>query len=211
MLLEVPVQVPDPSPEEEALNFTAQAVDDKNAKFAALGAAKKRVAIARDVLKWIGTGKLVPTAGTYLSSRVYNPEQGYYADERRDETRVDGGKCSACALGALFACKVEQVGGIHDFWQVRTHAKLHDGLSDYFSAEQLWAIESAFEQSFFFPDTYSSPWRTGYVGDEKQEYAYKCVQFCENLPDRYNDAVRMRAIMKNIIRNKGTFVPEQLP
>ncbi len=167
------------------LNEAAQALDRSNQEFNALSPAARRVAIARDVLKWLEVGKIRAKTGTYLSS--YDIKNDRYTNKEDD--RVDGGSCTVCALGAVFACTVERIGGLKDFWSYRDAESIRRELGDHFDDEQLRLIETAFEQGDF---TRTTP---DYVIGQ-------AIEFATGRPEE-----RLVAIMKNIISNKGEFCP----
>lgn len=187
---------------EMRLNIEAQAyahrVAKKNARFNRASATNKRIAIAQDVLKWIWDGKIIPYAGIYLSRF----EALTKADMAKAETRVDGGKCRACALGALFACHVERVGGVDNFWRGFGDERMREKLSPYFDKYQLLLIECAFEKNAGF--MYVEPDDRDLRGAELMEAAKRAEAFGRTFPNEHS---RMRGIMENIIANKGTFVP----
>lgn len=175
-----------------------------NAAFRALDPARKRVAIAKDVLRWLANGKLKP-GYAYLDI----PE---FYDNPRDI--VNGGTCEACAVGSLFACAVERgdAGGTVRRSPTSSHLlgedaiEIHRKLAGLFEPEQLALIEAAFETEDRLPVTTIQ----AVLGSEiyrdhpkAQEYFRKAWDFC---PSQERDE-RMRLIMGNIIANKGAFVP----
>lgn len=166
---------------EMALNLLAQTEDHRiakaNKRFNRASAAAKRVLIAKDVLAWLATGKLVPMSGVYIAPTWYQETAtGQLAVNRYDlhgnvqtvtgrtvDDKVNGGKCAACALGGLFACAVERADGLKDLIHVRkgdegrdfwrsSQQHMHKYLSPFFSTEQLALIETAFERSDFLLD-----------------------------------------------------------
>lgn len=99
--------------------------------------------------------------------------------------------CSVCALGALFIGSVDKFNKLNfDFkgQDYQDREKILTNLNSSFSQEQLVLIEYAFE-CWLDPDT-KKPGPPAIFGS------------------RYsNDTTRLRAIMNNIITNKGTFIP----
>lgn len=209
----------------------------KNAKFAKLDAAAKRVAIAKDVLKWLDGRKLVAHSGAYLG---IGPA-GYLKDRKTwtdldavagrlviDTETVNGHQCVACAVGGLFAVAVEngECGGsvrpaIPEQQNGRISGNvMREKLGAFFDLDQLILIEAAFERgSHVFPDdmTQSEAWtkvggEPGYHTAPYGSLLKQAVQFgllsVESIGDSHlKDEAAMRAVMKNIIANKGTFVP----
>lgn len=176
--------------------LAAKQVERDNKRFEKASPAAKRVIIAKDVLKWLGEGKITPSPGTYLSDYLRDPTgQEYLRDPETNELvvgrklddRVNGGRCAACALGAVFACSVERLGGVYDFWNMSSN-KMVAKLEPFFSGDQLRLIECAFEK---FIDNPADP--TGAAREFGERYD--------------NPKPRMVAIMENIIANKGTFIP----
>lgn len=191
-------------------------VGPTNAAFDAMTPEQKRVAIARDVLEWLRIGKIVPEPGTYLT--VHNTA-GQRVDIGMDPGPINGHKCTACALGAIFACATERtdltIGGVNRAgnWPDAARAQL----GPYFDLDQLKLIESAFEDygGFYLDGTPR--------GREDHQMAYRAVRFGVKVGDahpcfegRYVDrSMRrqrspdriLRAIMQNIIDNNGTFIP----
>jgi hypothetical protein len=195
--------------DEMALAEEIASREHANAVFATLPADKRRVAIAQDVLKWLGEGKLTPAPGRYLS----------LAPEVTDV--INGFSCSACALGALFACAVEHglaggtvvAGPYCDLWDgtkipcafdgSRIRSRLEDAG---FSREQLGLIECAFEGESGVPGEARAD--AGYYDGNKnaviQAYMFHRRYFKD---PRTGPSAVMRAIMQNIIDNGGTFIP----
>lgn len=166
-----------------------------NKAFADATPAGKRVIIAQDVISWLKIGKIRARTGVYLdpSVPVYADDGtvSHYEDGALDPARVDGGKCTACALGSVFACTVERTGGRVGFWSNYRQSQQTAVLEPFFEVRQLRLIESAFEREDFCND------------------ADEAVHFGQVVAGGY--AARIASIMQNIIDNGGTFVPEQEP
>lgn len=173
--------------------------------------AAKRVRIAKDALEWLKAGKLKATQGTYLIVRAAQPDPDGYMPAVYDASNVNGNSCEACALGACFAVAVEfdrKLAPVDCYGQrhVRTNSEImRDRLSPLFSLEQLALIECAFEQTTGFRNV------TAMADYAEGTPAIKAtVDFAEakRASEKYkgSDAHIMRCIMKNIIRNHGTFV-----
>lgn len=225
-------------PPADELRLALRAAPDKvrtpsNKRFAKLPAAQQRVAIARDVLQWLKLGKLTAKSNTYL---IVRKDDGSTVDYDSVDN-VNGFKCDACALGAVFACAVErevattQRFTIHESngskgfqWSTR------EALSPYFDTLQLTLIECAFERSSSFLD-YTAPGMPATASftperDALRVQSIRAAKLGKDIEDaipwdlyqvegldtidkreRYRDARVMRAIMQNIIDNDGTFVP----
>jgi hypothetical protein len=181
---------------------------------------EKRVEIAKDVLKQIKANKYKPTSGIWVSDADGNEVNDliYRARDKDWDAPVDlkkdvvcqlNGKCDVCALGSLFVSAIDKF----------NHTKLNPNCSvdftehqdsDYnpllkwFSAKQLLLIESTFEGGH-------GGWAENAVdvlSNKKLFYWCNVIQpaiynYCNKYPDATS---RLKAIMNNIVRNKGTFV-----
>lgn len=111
-------------------------IDDlhfKNVDFLVLSKAEQRVAIAKDVLKYLKSGEIVPETDTYF-----------------EKNKND---CTVCALGSLFYAvasknKIKKI----KFGKSLFHNKIIKPLKKYFSSSQLNLIESCFEDELYFSD-----------------------------------------------------------
>jgi hypothetical protein len=163
-----------------------------NKRFKAATKAQKRVMIARDVIKRLEADQYRASQGTWL--RI--PVHADLGDDAQQQL-TQGMQCQCCALGAVFAsCTVfndNQTVGVMAGEAVLMsnivggRKKASNGIMSLFSGEQLELIESAFERGY---GTYDGT-RLSVAFGERYKYS---------LP-------RMIAIMKNIIKNKGTFKP----
>lgn len=154
---------------------------------------RKAVAVAKDVLKWVSPSRAA--TGHYifepLAERVEQREGNFSRLSPKAQAKVaqKTKTCSVCALGACFISTIAKYGGpgfgsyIQDTFNVDSmRATLHEVFSD----EQLNEIETAYEKNLSFR------------GSQKAE-SFGC---------RYvTDIGRLRAIMRNIIANKGVFIP----
>jgi hypothetical protein len=189
----------------------AAEIDNRNKIFAAATPEQKRVLIAKDVIEQIKAKRFKPTSGTWVRPKMKN---GRYIEV---EERFDGeesvrelfiGKkipaCDCCALGAMFmSCTTYNEGTTVDYFSVETDwgfeervlkEKLSNGLTDFFTPDQLQLIEIAFEGG-----------DGAFTADEDDDLiAQKAALWYE---DMSRDDKRMVAIMENIIANNGTFVP----
>lgn len=156
----------------------ADSISKANATFSRLGKRAKRVAIAKDVLKWLRTRRLKAQSGTYLEG-----EQGE--------------KCTACALGAVFVCtaalastvKFDDTYGNHP----GTNSQhMRQQLAPYFSDEQLRLIEVAFEKD------------PSHANDDSAKASVAAAKYNRRIR---GDKKGMKRIMQNIIKNEGTFKP----
>ncbi len=174
--------------------------------------AEARVAIAKDVIKWVKTGRLYANKGSYVE---YDDEEWLITDQQVKDsadlkTVLSDKKCSVCALGACFVATVDRFNKIGcDDLGIHVHSENLDygpsgvaGLGDshlrkylhkYFSESQLSLIECAFECSPSFSGASASN-------------RLKASDYSES-GNKYDEDELLIAIMRNIIKNKGTFKP----
>lgn len=132
-----------------------------NARFEAMTPSRKRIEIARDVLRQIRLGRINPQHGTYFDATREGPDACEVTDatQVRDLTQQIE-SCSACALGSVFMCAVNRadalkVGDLQGFNASRLAARkrgmhfksfdMRSYLMRFFSMDQLLLIENAFE------------------------------------------------------------------
>ena len=203
--------------EELALCEKAQrkdrAIQRDNAVFQTATDARRRIIIAKDVIKWLNTGRLV-ASHVYMGLsrrsarqlRMYS-DPGIEADSSlRDEKTVNGFTCVACGIGSLLACAVER-GAVDKLglMELRGAKSIWEKLAKLWNIDQLARIEAAYEggSSYVSGGTPSEP--RSKLDFEVWEQC--CLWRCTIV----NDEERMRAIMANIIANGGDFKPEMLP
>lgn len=146
---------------------------------------KKRIAIAKDVLKRVEAEKIQPIRGKFIHR--------YSTFSHNVPVEV----CQACALGAiLISCadksKItidvsKSLGGDPS----STRLNIHEALKPYFSSEQLDLIEIAFE------------------GSSHREYISASAVLNTKIFSNSKDT--LYKIMTNIIENDGVFIPLDCP
>lgn len=155
----------------------------------------KRVEIAKDVLLHLQSGLIRRGCGTYLhidNIREYDGER-----ELRDVLSTEGARCEVCAKGALFIADVMR----RDNFKVEQYPSNNSGkeplildkLSDYFDVEQLHLIESAYE--------------VGKMSTNDSAKADDAIRFGLEFESKID---RLVAIMNNMIKNNGDFIPTQV-
>ena len=174
--------------------------------------AEKRVAIAKDVLKQLKTERYVATSGVYLESSNDFHKASDAADAKEVLAKVE--KCLVCAIGSMFMSAIGKfnnctIGDVFAPLGTGYYASerplkregsdkpttLHEHLEKYFTAPQLGLIECWFEG------------QSNYDMFVKTAFLYGS-QAAVNFKQKYeDDNDRLSRIMKNIIRNKGTFKP----
>lgn len=159
-------------------------------KFNELTKAEQRVVIAKDLIARLQTGKFHPSPGIYLS--VWDD----YDDDpdAQVQTVLKGKECEGCQLGGMFLCAVDhynrlKVGDTNLEHMDRLDASAY--LKRWFDMATLIEIEAAFEG-----------WDDGEDSGNKGDYT---AWACDRDPEE-----RMILIAKNIIKNKGRFVGNQL-
>lgn len=176
-----------------------------------------RVAIAKDVISQINSKKLIPTPGVWIC----DPKMGgldqhidNLIDEAMDDSKNDTcnftefnardftkkvNRCEVCALGSIFVSSVNLYNGVHFENGDEALESFNDlslsPLSKYFSEESLALIECCFEGED----------GAHYNSTSEKEFA---IGIAYNRSFRLPKE-RLIAIMKNIVRNKGDFIPEQ--
>lgn len=183
--------------------------------------AEKRVEIAKDVLKQIKANKYIPTSGIWvMDSDGYEVEDliSYARQVAEEADAVDlkkdvicklNGTCSVCALGSLFVSAIDKFNhtklnpGYRVDWTESEDSE-YNPLLKWFSAKQLLLIETTFEGGH-------GGWANEamYILSKKEFESWEesilpaIYAYCNKYPDAN---IRLKAIMNNIIRNKGTFV-----
>lgn len=174
----------------------------KKEKFEKLSKSEKRVLIAKDVIKALNMRKLVAQHGTYM--RVDDPKLkrtvlgNKQLSDVFDKATKKKDSCHVCALGACFVAGVQRFNNVvatdigysakTEIDDLNNDDTMRDFLVDYFSMEQLHLIENCFESSD----------------------AMELAPSGEDWKPKLEGTERMIAIMKNIVKNKGTFKPKGL-
>lgn len=184
-----------------------------NDRFEAMTPSRKRIEIARDVLRQIRIGRLIPENGTYFDAQLPSGTERISGEAEASEAMAKLERCTACALGSVFMCAVQRfdkvklmdlghghVGG-HDWddsFSVGSE-RMREYLKSYFSSTQVYLIETAFEGGVISYYTIKSEDPTF----TRREYS---------LARSYNRGVksateRLERIMRNIERHGGRFTP----
>ncbi len=167
-----------------------------------LSKAQARVVIAKDAIATVLAHQNA-RAGTYL--RVKDQEETVPALTQGTVCDILDKGCEGCAMGQLLLAQVRLFNKIEvPFFGDTTYQwveieHLSKGLQNYFTPKQLALIESAFEQSYM--EGGGSYYGGSIQFDREQRRA---VDFGYRFDDENE---RFIAIARNIVRNKGTFVP----
>ncbi len=162
-------------------------ISRSNKRFAKATKVQQRLMIAKDALKQLKCGRFFAACGTYFEA----PADAHCTVDLQTHLLTKDVTCRVCAKGAMFASKaicgneVKLTAASYGFDAQEETCVAELGC---FSTSQLSRIEIFFE---------------GWAGDAGY-LKNKCRKFYGKYPD---NAVRMAAIMKNIIANKGTFKP----
>lgn len=160
----------------------------RNRAFMKLTPKQRRVAIAKEVLKWVpkgGKGRFVAIHGTYVDlaqacvPKGRDVKKGLDLGIKLEKASVKN-PCYGCAKGAFFVARVAKFDGFSCSQMVPNESyagaeACEEACREEFPSDMFDAMERAFENFGFFEKTYHNP----------------------------ND--RIRAIAQNIIRNRGDF------
>ena len=163
--------------------------------------AEARVEIAKDVLKHLKAMKV--TRGIYCGS---NGPPDHALEKLEGDAQQHVGviqkSCHVCALGSMMVSHIRKFDnfGMDEFLFGRLgREQIAETLGKWFSQSQLDLIETAFET---------------YPGKDNRE-AYEAWETgakrkAKLFGNRFKtDRQRLKGIMENIVKNKGTFKPEQ--
>lgn len=174
---------------------TAIKIEKTNKIFKSLSKAEQRVFIAKDVLESLKLKKYKAEHLIYVETNTSKADED--SKFNQDFVNCDDFSCKVCALGAIFTSKVKIANGFESGFDLYLYnpdlddREMRNNLEKYFSRSQLKAIEHAFEG--FEND----------VEDSCKTLDSKYKKFHKSYP---NADKRMKAIMNNIIKNKGTFI-----
>lgn len=167
--------------------------------------AQKRVIIAEDVIIQLSSKRLKAEAGIYFDSKAIqnklNDVGGEF--ELQGLIKETTEPCKVCGIGALFACEVIRndnfkVNGSDEIAYDIHADNIKDRLKGIFNGDQLDLIETAFEKRVINDNRLLEGWHGN------TELADIAIDFGRKYE---SDKNRLIAIMKNIIKNKGTFKP----
>ena len=198
----------------------------KKVPFSKLSPDKKKVAIARDVLEQIRIGRYISKSGSYISNLIMKNGDDRYKIFHKDIKSNFGQikKCEVCAMGAClmsitkFENKLtfDDIGGS---MKELKNSKTQELFQSIFSPEQLLLMERAFEGDT--GGTTVGVHIFGLFEEDFQKKIRKCQRFYDKFSNQkkyttseerqkqngLNQENRLIAIMRNLIKNKGTFIP----
>lgn len=158
---------------------------------------EKRVAIARDVLAQLKSGKFVANSGDYCNIS--------YEDRRAGRLEIgEANHCEVCGIGSLVVSKFIKSGQLQvaatrdgEIGNIGFASQIHKELGGIFSAAQLRQIEATFEAET------AGGCGAGFFSEEMGK---KGNAFFGN--KKFSDHERLRLIMENVIVNDGKFIPD---
>lgn len=176
------------------------AIEYRNAKFEKLSPARKRVVIAADVIRQVRAYRYIATKGTYIDPVSFSAE---HYDSAVEFARGPDTVCRVCARGAMF---LSILSIFNNFTGRIPSYPREEKEQEFFDKRQTKLIEGAFEGwgrknmteyhnasgEYIFPEYYTvdmEPAVLSYVND------YPSAED------------RLIAIMRNVIKNRGTFIP----
>ncbi len=179
------------------MNKVKNQIVAQNKTFKRASNARKRVLIAKEVIKQIKDNRFLAKRGHFCVIRNI----GNFSAEKDIQNLFISKQienCTVCALGGLMMATTilnnnEAVGDYKEDFErlgskIGNEEYLPNELNTIFSNKQLRLIESAFEMG------------TGWFGEESMD----ATNFGRDRDDHQD---RLLAIMTNIVNNKGTFTP----
>jgi hypothetical protein len=186
----------------------------KEIDFDSLTKAQKRVVIAKDVIKQINAKQLIAKPGWYISLDMSDFTSSMSIKDNYSKIK----ECRVCALGAclMATTKFANVLNFSDIGR-DIHSLDNDNVkkvfSEIFSPDQLLLIEQAFEgvsrtASRFANKVLKQSQLSGIMEDRCDTFFKKNGgrMFDQKKTDKSADD-RLKAIMRNIVENNGTFQP----
>ncbi len=191
-------------------------------EFNALSNNEKAVLVAKDVLEQVKAEKYIPNTGTYI--HVFGDGFNFEGSIKENFDQIQ--QCKVCALGSMLMSSTHlgnilttsDIDNYPDADDLRDSEKITELFSSIFTNKQLLLIETAFEgYSDFWGETKAQikkNYEENFIYDEQADrYANETLTFeetlaCEMFNRKYpDDDKRLNAICRNIIRNKGVFMP----
>jgi len=181
----------------------------KNKAFWNLPKEKQRILVAKDVLKQIQMRSLKVKQGTYFG--IWAPKKRFEIEKPKEkldqfllQIKNENAKCEVCGIGSCFISLVRLgnnaktstffgEGAINGFYEAND-GDMRPLLRKVFPSSQITLIESAFEMTTILYDN----------AKHSYEHRIKARDFGQKYK---SDENRLKAIMRNIIKNKGTFKP----
>lgn len=170
----------------------------KKKTWSKMTASEKRVALAEDVIKHVRAEFMIVESGTYAAMDYYK-SRGHEELGAREFLKENKNSCTVCAKGALMCANILERNecSVGDF--DAGNLTIKSRLRGIFGSGQLDLIECCFEQSVQYDEANILWTETG-----RSKLAERAIK----MGGRYTtDKGRLVGIMKNIIKNNGTFKP----
>lgn len=172
-------------------------------KFKDLTKAEKRTKIAKDTLKYLDQGRLKPKSDNQYVQGIF--KENIPMKRVLKERKI----CTVCELGGLFYSSIMLENGLMSIRDLHEEFCNREGIAlkrlrKYFTKHQIALIEAAFERTND-PNTSRNFNISFWMRTIKEDMIFLKA---ENFGKKYkSDKKRFRAILENIIDNKGTFKP----
>lgn len=180
----------------KALQLANRRFRDRNRRFNRLSVGVQRIKIIRDVVSLLRAEKLKALHGHYLWVKGGTKK---FNDADQVHKVVEQSECSVCGIGGLFAATVllnnkSTVRNVFGYSANEENSYMRKYLEQWFDNVQLDLIEAAFEVSnnLIVEVSYFAPELDAAVRFGRKHRASKD---------------RLLAICKNMLANKGKFVP----
>lgn len=189
--------------------ISQEQIKEWNDYFNSLDPAQKRIAIAKDVLANLETNKIVPHKGRGYIWPTFNNDTDLQAQAHLDELT-----CTVCALGAVLISLVKYTNDatVREIAAVTCvdAGRLWERLATYFSLQQLFLIECAYEK-----------WDANYILNQEcgvalaLHYKYtiedlKTINSIHVILRKFNKTERLKYIMQSIIKNGEFALPQEI-
>lgn len=177
-----------------------QLTQKRNEKFKTATKSERAVMVAKDALSMLGKGKIAASVGRWaeLPISIFDgvepeDEENIQICDLTDSESFNG--CKTCALGALMLSEIRHTNklALSDVCSSIEYDQHGHRLNKVFSLAQQKMMEYAFEggSGYFYSD------------DIPSNQISKLDDFYEKYPGKTD---RLRAILKNVIKNNGKFV-----
>lgn len=187
-----------------ATDRSNKAMEKRNAAFARLSDARKRVTVAQDVIDQLRIRRFKAEPGNYLRLESDAEDKFHRFDDDGESLGVhevlDGVKCHVCGIGSLFVAAVDRINQctVGDMQHSYDNPQfMRDYLGEFFPEDQLVLIETAFEMDLV------NPLGTGWIWESHP--IQDAIKFGKKTSTNANK--RLKHIMQNIVQHNGTFVP----
>jgi hypothetical protein len=178
--------------------------------------AQQRVLIAKDALKLLDSSKIQPAHMTYMESEAsFEPSEAgddeLVIDRLREIWKKKEAWCGVCQIGSLFVGALDTFNSLKlsDIDPSCGEPSMHDMigyLDRWWDEKDLRVMETAFEGSWQGGE--DSMFMRTPSGQIDYNREVPGVGKAMNFASKYNRGEpRMRAILKNIIKNNGRFEP----